>query len=103
VARRLKDRASAQHGFTLIEVLMSALVVTLIAGAVLLTNVTQSGTTPVFQNFAYQLAPGTDAGGNQYEILPDERARYRVRAPLSTTRSPPAQRCRARRRQRPPR
>jgi Tfp pilus assembly protein PilW len=37
----------------------------------LLTNVTQSGTTPVFQYFAYQTAPGTDAAGNQYMILPD--------------------------------
>lgn len=43
----------------------------LVSSKVLLTNVTQSGTTPVFQYFAYQLAPGTDAGGNQYEILPD--------------------------------
>src|SRR6516165_6127501 len=47
VARRLKDRASAQHGFTLIEVLMSALVVTLIAGGVaagLMANVRATGT-----------------------------------------------------------
>jgi type II secretory pathway component PulJ len=42
-----------------------------------LTNVGQSQPsagqplTPVFQYFAYQTAPGTDAAGNQYEILPD--------------------------------
>lgn len=40
----------------------------------LLTNVAQTGTTPVFQYFAYETAPGTDAAGNQYEILPDGRA-----------------------------
>jgi len=40
----------------------------------LLTNVSQSGTTPAFQYFAYQTAPGTDAAGNQYEILPDGTA-----------------------------
>jgi type II secretory pathway component PulJ len=40
----------------------------------LLTNVAQNGTTPVFQYFAYQTAPGTDAAGNQYEILPDGTA-----------------------------
>lgn len=40
----------------------------------LLTNVAQTGTTPVFQYFAYQTAPGTDAAGNQYEILPDGTA-----------------------------
>ena len=40
----------------------------------LLTNVVQTGTTPVFQYFAYQTAPGTDAAGNQYEILPDGTA-----------------------------
>jgi hypothetical protein len=40
----------------------------------LLTRVAQSGTTPVFQYFAYQTAPGTDAAGNQYEILPDGTA-----------------------------
>jgi hypothetical protein len=40
----------------------------------LLTNVAQSGTTPVFQYFAYQTAPGTDAAGNQYMILPDGTA-----------------------------
>lgn len=40
----------------------------------LLNNVAQSGTTPVFQYFAYQTAPGTDAGGNQYMILPDGTA-----------------------------
>jgi prepilin-type N-terminal cleavage/methylation domain-containing protein len=34
VSRRLKDRVCAQHGFTLIEVLITALLVTLIAGAV---------------------------------------------------------------------
>jgi Tfp pilus assembly protein PilW len=39
-----------------------------------LTNVAQSGTTPVFQYFAYQTAPGTDAAGNQYMILPDGTA-----------------------------
>lgn len=46
VARRLKDRAYAQHGFTLIEVLVSALLVTLIAGAVatgLMANVKATG------------------------------------------------------------
>jgi prepilin-type N-terminal cleavage/methylation domain-containing protein len=32
----------------------------------LLTNVAQTGSTPVFQYFAYQTAPGTDAAGNQY-------------------------------------
>jgi prepilin-type N-terminal cleavage/methylation domain-containing protein len=37
----------------------------------LLTNVAQTGSTPVFQYFAYQTAPATDAAGNQYEILPD--------------------------------
>ncbi len=40
----------------------------------LLTNVAQTGSTPVFQYFAYQTAPGTDAAGNQYEILPDGTA-----------------------------
>ncbi len=39
-----------------------------------LTNVSASGTTPAFQYFAYQIAPGTDAGGNQYMILPDGTA-----------------------------
>ena len=45
-----------------------------------LTNVAQSrpsptqALTPVFQYFAYQTAPGTDAAGNQYEILPDGTA-----------------------------
>src|SRR5581483_3658314 len=46
VARRLIDRGRAQHGFTLIEVLVSALIVTLIAGAVagaLMTNIKASG------------------------------------------------------------
>jgi prepilin-type N-terminal cleavage/methylation domain-containing protein len=46
VARRLLDRGRAQHGFTLIEVLMSALIVTLIAGAVaggLMANVKATG------------------------------------------------------------
>jgi Tfp pilus assembly protein PilW len=43
----------------------------LVSSKILLTNVAQSGTTPVFQYFAYQVAPGTDAAGNQYEILPD--------------------------------
>ena len=46
----------------------------------ILTNVGQSrptptsALTPVFQYFAYQVAPGTDAAGNQYEILPDGTA-----------------------------
>jgi prepilin-type N-terminal cleavage/methylation domain-containing protein len=40
----------------------------------LLTNVAQTGTTPVFQYYAYEIAPGTDAAGNQYEILPDGTA-----------------------------
>jgi Tfp pilus assembly protein PilW len=40
----------------------------------LLTNVAQSNTTPVFQYFAYQTAPGEDAAGNQYMILPDGTA-----------------------------
>jgi prepilin-type N-terminal cleavage/methylation domain-containing protein len=44
---------------------------TLISSKVLLTNVARNGSTPVFQYFAYQVAPGTDAAGNQYEILPD--------------------------------
>lgn len=44
---------------------------TLVSSKVLLNNVARDGTTPVFQYFAYQLAPGTDAAGNQYEILPD--------------------------------
>ncbi|HUB03496.1 MAG TPA: hypothetical protein VMA76_00440 [Solirubrobacteraceae bacterium] len=45
-----------------------------------LTNVSQTrptptaSLTPVFQYFAYQTAPGTDAAGNQYEILPDGTA-----------------------------
>src|SRR6185437_3278187 len=46
VARRLLDRGRAQHGFTLIEVLMSALIVTLIAGAIaggLMANVKATG------------------------------------------------------------
>ncbi len=43
----------------------------LVSSKILLTNVTRNGTTPVFQYFAYQTAPGTDAGGNQYEVLPD--------------------------------
>ena len=46
VARRLIDRGRAQDGFTLIEVLMSALIVTLIAGAVaggLAANVKATG------------------------------------------------------------
>lgn len=41
----------------------------------LLTNVgtqtNSSGAVPVFQYFAYQQAPTTDAAGNTYEILPD--------------------------------
>jgi prepilin-type N-terminal cleavage/methylation domain-containing protein len=46
VTRRLIDRGRAQHGFTLIEVLVSALIVTLIAGAVaggLMANVKATG------------------------------------------------------------
>ena len=46
VARRLIDRGRAQHGFTLIEVLVSALIVTLIAGAVaggLMANIKATG------------------------------------------------------------
>ena len=46
MARRLRDRARAQHGFTLIEVLVSALLVTVIAGAVgagLMANVKATG------------------------------------------------------------
>jgi len=43
----------------------------MVSSKVLLNNVVNSGSTPVFQYFAYQTAPGTDAGGNQYEILPD--------------------------------
>jgi Tfp pilus assembly protein PilW len=41
---------------------------------ILLTNVAQNATTPVFQYFAYQTAPGTDQSGNQYMILPDGTA-----------------------------
>ena len=40
----------------------------------LLTHVAQTGSTPVFQYYAYQTAPGTDAAGNQYMILPDGTA-----------------------------
>ncbi len=46
MARRLRDRGREQHGFTLIEVLVSALIVTLIAGAVagaLMTNIKATG------------------------------------------------------------
>ena len=46
VARRLRDRGQAQDGFTLIEVLVSALIVTLIAGAVaggLMANIKATG------------------------------------------------------------
>ncbi|HSC04936.1 MAG TPA: prepilin-type N-terminal cleavage/methylation domain-containing protein [Solirubrobacteraceae bacterium] len=46
MARRLIDRGREQHGFTLIEVLVSALIVTLIAGAVaggLMANVKATG------------------------------------------------------------
>jgi prepilin-type N-terminal cleavage/methylation domain-containing protein len=46
VATRLIDRGRGQHGFTLIEVLVSALIVTLIAGAVaggLMANVKATG------------------------------------------------------------
>src|SRR5581483_12381904 len=46
VATRLIDRGREQHGFTLIEVLVSALIVTLIAGAVaggLMANVKATG------------------------------------------------------------
>jgi Tfp pilus assembly protein PilW len=53
---------------------------TLQSTRVVLTNVGQTrptptaALTPVFQYFAYQVAPGTDAAGNQYEILPDGTA-----------------------------
>jgi len=53
---------------------------TLQSSRTLLTNVAQSRPSatqplnPVFQYFAYQTAPGTDAAGNQYEILPDGTA-----------------------------
>lgn len=53
---------------------------TQVSSRIVLTNVAQtrpSSTqplTPVFQYFAYQVAPGTDAAGNQYEILPDGTA-----------------------------
>jgi len=53
---------------------------TLQSSRILLTNVAQSRPsatqplTPVFQYFAYQNAPGTDASGQQYEILPDGTA-----------------------------
>jgi Tfp pilus assembly protein PilW len=43
----------------------------LVSSKVLLNHVVQDGSTAVFQYFAYQTAPGTDAAGNQYEILPD--------------------------------
>jgi prepilin-type N-terminal cleavage/methylation domain-containing protein len=43
----------------------------LMSSKILLTNVARNGGTPVFQYFAYQTAPGTDAAGNQYMILPD--------------------------------
>lgn len=51
-----------------------------VSSRIVLTNVSQTSPsptaslTPVFQYFAYQLAPGTDAAGNQYEILPDGTA-----------------------------
>lgn len=45
-----------------------------LSSKILLTNVAQTGSTPVFQYFAYQTAPGTDAAGNQYMILPDGTA-----------------------------
>jgi Tfp pilus assembly protein PilW len=53
---------------------------TLQSSRTILTNVAQSRPssssplTPVFQYFAYQTAPGTDAAGNQFEILPDGTA-----------------------------
>jgi hypothetical protein len=53
---------------------------TLQSARTVLTNVgqtyktTPSVLTPVFQYFAYQTAPTTDAAGNQYEILPDGTA-----------------------------
>lgn len=37
----------------------------------LLTNVAQSGSTPVFQYFAYQQLSYTDGAGNAYVLLPD--------------------------------
>jgi len=40
----------------------------------LLTNVTAATSISPFQFFAYQLAPGTDAAGNTYMILPDGMA-----------------------------
>jgi Tfp pilus assembly protein PilW len=40
----------------------------------LLTNVAKTGSAAVFQYYAYQTAPGTDAAGNQYMILPDGTA-----------------------------
>jgi prepilin-type N-terminal cleavage/methylation domain-containing protein len=35
------------------------------------TNTSTNSAIPPFQYFAYQQAPGTDAAGNNYEILPD--------------------------------
>jgi prepilin-type N-terminal cleavage/methylation domain-containing protein len=48
------------------------------SSTVILTNVWQqvvgTTTTPVFQYFAYQQAPGTDQAGNNYMVLPDGTA-----------------------------
>ena len=52
---------------------------TLRSSRIVLTNVSQATSganqpVPVFQYFAFQTAPGTDAAGNQYMILPDGTA-----------------------------
>jgi Tfp pilus assembly protein PilW len=47
---------------------------TQVSSRTILTNVWAQGSTPVFRYFAYQQAPGTDAAGNAYMVLPDGMA-----------------------------